>query len=89
MVVNQSIGSLGSENTEAHVSDVVVDGATLNGTTNGVRIKTWQGGSGDASNITFRNINMTNVSNAIIINQNYCDQDKPCKEQVILIFTTI
>lgn len=41
-----------------------------------------QGGSGSASNILFQNIEMNNVSNPIIIDQNYCDQDKPCKEQV-------
>ncbi|XP_071720440.1 polygalacturonase-like isoform X2 [Rutidosis leptorrhynchoides] len=76
-----SIGSLGEKNTEAHVSDIKVDGATLTGTTNGVRIKTWQGGSGDATKIIFQNINMNNVSNPIIIDQSYCDQDEPCKEQ--------
>nr|XP_043620573.1 polygalacturonase-like [Erigeron canadensis] len=76
-----SIGSLGSKNSEAHVSDITVDGATLTGTTNGVRIKTWQGGSGNATNITFKNISMKNVSNPVIIDQNYCDQDSPCKEQ--------
>lgn len=41
-----------------------------------------QGGSGSASNITFENIEMHNVSNPIIIDQNYCDR-RPCKEQVI------
>ncbi|KAK9055481.1 hypothetical protein SSX86_026564 [Deinandra increscens subsp. villosa] len=76
-----SIGSLGSDNAEAHVSDVTVDGAQLTGTTNGVRIKTWQGGSGNASNIVFRNINMKNVSNTILIDQNYCDQDEPCDDE--------
>ncbi|KAJ0780149.1 putative endo-polygalacturonase [Helianthus annuus] len=76
-----SIGSLGSKNSKAHVSNVKVDGAELTGTTNGVRIKTWQGGSGNASNITFQNINMKNVTNPIIIDQYYCDQAKPCKEQ--------
>ncbi|KAK1408476.1 hypothetical protein QVD17_40280 [Tagetes erecta] len=76
-----SIGSLGSKNSEAHVSGVLVDRAKLNGTTNGVRIKTWQGGSGNATNITFQNINMMNVTNPIIIDQYYCDQAKPCKEQ--------
>ncbi|KAK4487691.1 hypothetical protein RD792_005649 [Penstemon davidsonii] len=76
-----SIGSLGSGNSEAYVSDVVVNGAKLSGTTNGVRIKTWQGGSGNASNIRFQNIEMQNVENPIIIDQNYCDQDEPCKEQ--------
>ncbi|XVF75795.1 hypothetical protein PTKIN_Ptkin13bG0215700 [Pterospermum kingtungense] len=76
-----SIGSLGSKNSKAYVSGVIVDGAKLSGTANGVRIKTWQGGSGSASNIIFQNIEMYNVSNPIIIDQNYCDQDKPCKEQ--------
>ncbi|XWS59132.1 hypothetical protein CRYUN_Cryun08bG0095900 [Craigia yunnanensis] len=76
-----SIGSLGSGNSKAYVSGVTVDGAKLIGTTNGVRIKTWQGGSGTASNIKFQNIEMYNVSNPIIIDQNYCDQDKPCKGQ--------
>ncbi|KAK3011813.1 hypothetical protein RJ639_010620 [Escallonia herrerae] len=76
-----SIGSLGSRNSEAYVSDVTVNRANLSGTTNGVRIKTWQGGSGSASNIKFQNIDMHDVSNPIIIDQNYCDQDEPCKQQ--------
>lgn len=37
-----SIGSLGDNGSEAHVSDIIVNGATLSGTTNGLRIKTWQ-----------------------------------------------
>ena len=41
-----------------------------------------QGGSGSANNIKFQNIEMKNVANPIIIDQNYCDQLKPCKEQV-------
>ncbi|KAH7661751.1 Polygalacturonase protein [Dioscorea alata] len=76
-----SIGSLGSDDSEAYVSDVVVDTATLTGTKNGVRIKTWQGGSGYAKRITFQNINMNNVENPIIIDQNYCDSKRPCGEQ--------
>ncbi|KAJ1380159.1 Pectin lyase fold/virulence factor [Sesbania bispinosa] len=76
-----SIGSLGEDNSEAQVSNVVVNRATLTGTTNGVRIKTWQGGSGYARNIKFLNIAMRNVTNPIIINQNYCDQEEPCKKQ--------
>ncbi|KAK6941837.1 Glycoside hydrolase, family 28 [Dillenia turbinata] len=76
-----SIGSLGSKNLEAFVSDVVVNGAKLSGTTNGVRIKTWQGGSGSASNIRFQNIEMNNVTNPIIIDQNYCDRKGPCQKQ--------
>ncbi|KAJ4706421.1 Polygalacturonase [Melia azedarach] len=76
-----SIGSLGKDNSKAYVSGVTVNGAKISGTRNGVRIKTWQGGSGYASNIKFLNIDMFNVTNPIIIDQNYCDQDKPCKEQ--------
>ncbi|KAJ9685691.1 hypothetical protein PVL29_017646 [Vitis rotundifolia] len=66
---------------EARVSNVMVNTAKLIGTTNGVRIKTWQGGSGYAENIVFQDIKMENVSNPIIIDQNYCDQETPCKEQ--------
>ncbi|XP_055808275.1 polygalacturonase-2-like [Solanum dulcamara] len=76
-----SIGSLGSGNSEAHVSNVTVYGAKFYGTTNGLRIKTWQGGYGEASNIKFQNVEMQEVENPIIIDQNYCDQDDPCEEQ--------
>ncbi|XP_039041304.1 polygalacturonase-like [Hibiscus syriacus] len=77
-----SIGSLGAGNSAAYVSNVIVNKATFRDTTNGVRIKTWQGGSGYAKNIRFQNIVMNNVSNPIIIDQNYCDKRKPCRKQV-------
>jgi polygalacturonase len=76
-----SIGSLGDDNSRAEVSSIAVDSVQLYGTTNGVRIKTWQGGSGYAKDITFQNIIMDNVQNPIIIDQNYCDSAKPCKKQ--------
>jgi len=41
-------------------------------TENGVRIKTWQGGSGSVSGVTFNNIHMVSVRNPIIIDQFYC-----------------
>lgn len=41
-------------------------------TDNGVRIKTWQGGYGAVSGITFDNLHMDNVRNPIIIDQFYC-----------------
>ncbi|XP_021736091.1 polygalacturonase QRT2-like [Chenopodium quinoa] len=75
-----SIGSLGKGNSKAHVSNVLVNKARLFGTLNGVRIKTWQGGQGYAKNVVFQNIAMKNVSNPIIIDQNYCDQKTPCQE---------
>ncbi|WOK93056.1 polygalacturonase-like isoform X1 [Canna indica] len=76
-----SIGSLGSNHSLANVSDVLVDDVRLTGTTNGLRIKTWQGGRGYAKHIIFQNIVMDNVKRPIIINQNYCDQDEPCYVQ--------
>ncbi|KAI6675851.1 hypothetical protein NL676_036647 [Syzygium grande] len=76
-----SIGSLGADKSTDYVSNVLVNRARLSGTTNGVRIKTWQGGSGYAKNIIFQNISMRNVTNPIIIDQNYCDQAEACPEQ--------
>ncbi|EPS66872.1 polygalacturonase, partial [Genlisea aurea] len=76
-----SIGSLGKSNSSAAVQDVSVDGATLFNTTNGVRIKTWQGGSGYVMKISFGNITMQNVSNPIVIDQYYCDSPLPCLNQ--------
>ncbi|CAN8233395.1 unnamed protein product [Cochlearia groenlandica] len=73
-----SIGSLGKSESWEEVKDVTVDTAFISDTANGVRIKTWQGGSGLVSRIIFRNINMKNVSNPIIIDQYYCDSKKPC-----------
>ncbi|KAG8388285.1 hypothetical protein BUALT_Bualt02G0109700 [Buddleja alternifolia] len=76
-----SIGSLGKYNSFAAIQDVIVDGAVLFNTENGVRIKTWQGGSGFARKITFQNIYMQNVSNPIIIDQYYCDSPVTCLNQ--------
>ncbi|KAH6801351.1 Pectin lyase-like superfamily protein [Perilla frutescens var. hirtella] len=76
-----SIGSLGKLNSSDKVHDIVVNGVTLFDTENGVRIKTWQGGSGYARKIVFENIQMHNVSNPIIIDQYYCDSPVPCPNQ--------
>ncbi|XP_031373759.1 probable polygalacturonase At1g80170 isoform X2 [Punica granatum] len=76
-----SIGSLGKWNSLSEIRNVIVDGAILSNTDNGVRIKTWQGGSGFASDIVFQNVWMENVSNPIIIDQYYCDSFLPCRNQ--------
>nr|XP_016511081.1 PREDICTED: probable polygalacturonase At1g80170 [Nicotiana tabacum] len=76
-----SIGSLGKDDSVGIVTRVVLDTAFLKGTTNGLRIKTWQGGSGYVRTVRFQNVRMEDVSNPIIIDQFYCDSQKPCHNQ--------
>ncbi|XP_068636744.1 probable polygalacturonase At1g80170 [Aristolochia californica] len=76
-----SIGSLGQDKTTATVTNIVLDTATLQETTNGVRIKTWQGGSGYVRAVRFENVRMINVANPIIIDQFYCDSPASCQNQ--------
>ncbi|KAI3683036.1 hypothetical protein L1987_83514 [Smallanthus sonchifolius] len=80
-----SIGSLGKNNSKDKVSNILVDKAIISNTTNGVRIKSWQGGSGYARNIRFQNIIMHNVTNPIIVDQNYCDQKEECPEKYLAV----
>ncbi|KAJ6675047.1 POLYGALACTURONASE/GLYCOSIDE HYDROLASE FAMILY PROTEIN [Salix viminalis] len=75
-----SIGSLGNHNSRACVSNITVRDSVIRVSDNGVRIKTWQGGSGAVSGITFSNIHMDNVRNPIIIDQFYC-LSKVCTNQ--------
>lgn len=69
-----SVGSLGRYPNERDVSGLVVRDCTIAGTMNGIRIKTWANspGSSAAMNMTFENIVMNNVTNPIIIDQEYC-----------------
>lgn len=76
-----SIGSLGKSHSWSQVHNVLVDGVFISNTENGVRIKTWQGGGGFVSKISFQNVLMENVSNPIIIDQYYCDSSHPCANQ--------
>lgn len=75
-----SIGSLGMRNSRACVSNITVSDSVIKHSDNGVRIKTWQGGSGAVSKVTFHNIYMDNVRNPIIIDQYYC-LTKSCPNQ--------
>ncbi|KAL8482483.1 hypothetical protein ACS0TY_028599 [Phlomoides rotata] len=76
-----SIGSLGKNNSTGIVEKVVLDTAVVRDTTNGLRIKTWQGGAGYVRAIRYQNVKMENVSNPIIIDQFYCDSPKTCENQ--------
>ncbi|CAL9025252.1 unnamed protein product [Prunus brigantina] len=66
-----SIGSLGEHGEYSQVEEVQVSNCTFKGTTNGVRIKTWEGGSGYARKITFEGITFEDTKNPIVIDQHY------------------
>ncbi|KAL7145686.1 hypothetical protein ABFS83_07G103700 [Erythranthe nasuta] len=68
-----SIGSLGRNTREHGVQDVNVTNSIFEKTENGVRVKSWPRASdGYAKNLLFKNLVMKNVSNPIIIDQDYC-----------------
>ncbi|KAF8918384.1 pectin lyase fold/virulence factor [Mucidula mucida] len=71
-----SIGSLGRNGAVQTVEDVVFRNWTMEGAVYGARFKSWTGGQGHATNITWEDITVVNVSTAIFITQNYYDQDK-------------
>ncbi|XWS22610.1 hypothetical protein CRYUN_Cryun29cG0051000 [Craigia yunnanensis] len=75
------IGSLGKDSSTGIVTKVVFDTAFLRETTNGARIKTWQGGSGYVRGVRFKNMRMEDVANPIIIDQFYCDSPTTCQNQ--------
>ncbi|KAJ7962428.1 putative Pectin lyase-like superfamily protein [Quillaja saponaria] len=75
-----SIGSLGRYKNERDVEEISVKNCTFYGTSNGVRIKTWASPIPvEASNIIYEDIVMNNVSNPIIIDQQYCPYP-PCSQ---------
>ncbi|KAH6763210.1 Pectin lyase-like superfamily protein [Perilla frutescens var. hirtella] len=75
-----SIGGLGKDNTKACVSNITVRDVVMHNTMNGVRIKTWQGGSGSVQGVQFSNIQVSEVQLPIVIDQFYCDKSS-CKNQ--------
>ncbi|XP_040372854.1 probable polygalacturonase At3g15720 [Rosa chinensis] len=76
-----SVGSLGENGAYATVENVSVKNCNFSRTQNGVRIKTWQGGSGYAKNITFEQITLHATKNPIIIDQYYCNGAHNCKNK--------
>ncbi|PHT34284.1 hypothetical protein CQW23_26084 [Capsicum baccatum] len=75
-----SLGGLGKYKSVACVSDIIVDNIILESTMYGARIKTWQGGIGSVKNISFSNIQVSDVRVPIMIDQYYCDK-YVCKNQ--------
>lgn len=82
-----SIGSLGVHNSQACVSNITVRNTIIKESDDGLRIKTWQGGTGCVSDINFENIQMENVRNCIIIDQYYC-LSKACRNETSAVYVT-
>lgn len=82
-----SIGSLGAHYSQACVANITVRNTIIRESDNGLRIKTWQGGTGCVSGLSFENIQMENVRNCINIDQYYC-LSKECLNQTSAVFVT-
>lgn len=82
-----SIGSLGNHNSRACASNITVRDSVIKNSDNGVRIKTWQGGSGAVSGVRFENIHMDKVRNPIIIDQYYC-LSKDCSNRTSAVYVS-
>ncbi|XP_027166941.1 polygalacturonase-like [Coffea eugenioides] len=77
-----SIGSLGRDFNEDGVQNVTLTNSVFSGSDNGLRIKSWaRPTTAFVSNIKFQNIIMKNVENPIIIDQNYCPDNRGCPRQ--------
>ncbi|XP_057811022.1 polygalacturonase At1g48100 [Salvia miltiorrhiza] len=79
-----SLGGLGKDHRVACVSDVLVESIAMRGTLYGARIKTWQGGQGSVKNVTFSDIQVTDVKVPIAIDQFYCDKNV-CRNQTAAV----
>jgi polygalacturonase len=68
--------SIGS-GTTVGVHDMLVRHCTFDGTDNGIRIKSMRGAGGPVENIRYTDIQMRNVANAIVLDLNYVDNNRP------------
>ncbi|CAO3663978.1 unnamed protein product [Rhizopus stolonifer] len=71
-----SVGSLGKGGKSETVKTVKVVNSVCNDCQNGVRIKTWPGGEGSVTDVTYQNIVLKNVKNPILVTTHYCDTNQ-------------
>lgn len=70
-----SIGSLGKSGSAAIVSNILIENVTMKNSDYGARFKSWNGGHGSATNVTWKNIILDNVRLPIYVTQNYWDSN--------------
>ncbi|WZY90786.1 hypothetical protein YC2023_047521 [Brassica napus] len=77
-----SVGSLGKGKDDKDVNGLTVRDTVFNGTSDGIRIKTWESSISQivVSHLVYENIQMINVGNPINIDQTYCPYP-PCKKK--------
>ena len=77
-----SVGSLGKNKDEKDVKDLFVRDVIFNGTSDGIRIKTWESSASKilVSNFVYENIQMIDVGKPINIDQKYCPHP-PCEHE--------
>jgi polygalacturonase len=68
--------SIGSETT-AGVHNMLVRHCTFDGTDNGIRIKSMRGAGGPVENVRYVDIQMKDVTNAILLDLTYTDSNRP------------
>ena len=56
---------------------MLVRHCTFDGADNGIRIKSMRGAGGPVENIRYTDIQMKNVANAIVLDLNYTDNNRP------------
>lgn len=85
-----SVGSLGKNQNEEPVTGIYIENCTLINTMNGIRVKTWPNSFQTiVSDMHVKDIHVQNVSNPIIIDQNYCPWNKCSLKVCILKATTL
>ncbi|WZY98030.1 hypothetical protein YC2023_070359 [Brassica napus] len=79
-----SVGSLGKHKEEKNVEDITVRDTVFNGTSDGIRFKTWECSVAEitVSGFLYENIKMVDVRHPINIDQKYCPYP-PCPKLIM------
>ncbi|CAH9120856.1 unnamed protein product [Cuscuta epithymum] len=77
-----SIGSLGREDNEGRVENILVEYVQFTETQNGARIKAVARPEADAvvNQVVFQHLTMTDVTNPVLIDQYYCPDHQNCPQ---------